>query len=80
MENNYRLILGRSRSDTTVKLKIKGSNITSTEEIVNAFNEYFTHIGPNIANSILDPMPRLSNLSNLLNQNSLVYSWSRRAK
>ena len=45
-------LLGRSPSDTNVnKLNVNGSNITSEEE--NAFNEYFTNIGPNLANSIL---------------------------
>ena len=48
-------LLGRSPSDITVsELKVNGSNITSTEEIANAFNEYFTNIGPNVANSIHD--------------------------
>jgi hypothetical protein len=32
--------------------------ITSTEEIANAFNKYFTNIGPNLANSIHDSNPR----------------------
>jgi hypothetical protein len=36
------------------ELKINDSNITPTEEIANAFNEYFTNIGPNLANSIDD--------------------------
>ncbi len=36
------------------ELKINDSNITSTEEIANAFHEYFTNIGPNLANSIGD--------------------------
>jgi hypothetical protein len=46
-------LLGRSPNDTTVnELKINDSNITPTEEIANAFNEYFTNIGPNLANSI----------------------------
>ena len=35
-------------------IEVNGSNITSTEEIANAFNEYFTDIGPNLANSIHD--------------------------
>ena len=46
-------LLGRSPRDTTVKeLNLNGYNITSKEEIANAFNEYFTNIGPNLANSI----------------------------
>jgi hypothetical protein len=36
------------------ELKINDSNITPTEEIANAYNEYFTNIGPNLANSIDD--------------------------
>ena len=48
-------LLDRSANDTIVsELKINDSNITSTEEIANAFNEYFTNIGPNLANSIGD--------------------------
>ena len=48
-------LLGRSANDNIVnELKINDSNITSTEEIANAFNEYFTNIGPNLANSIGD--------------------------
>ena len=48
-------LLGRSPSDTTVnKLNVNGSNITFEEEIANAFNEYFTNIGPSLANSIHD--------------------------
>ena len=47
--------MGRSPSDTTVnELNVNGSNIASEEEIANAFNEYFTNIGPNLANSIHD--------------------------
>ena len=47
--------MGRSPSDTTVnELNVNGSNITSEEEIANAFNEYFTNIGPSLANSIHD--------------------------
>ena len=48
-------LLGRSPNDTIVnELNINDSNITSHEEISNAFNEYFTNIGPNLANSIDD--------------------------
>jgi hypothetical protein len=62
-------LLGRSLNDTIVnELKYNDSNITSTEEIANAFNEYFTNIGPNLANSISTiPIPRLKHLFNLLN-------------
>ncbi len=46
------------KSDTdfmwAVGLKINDSNITSTEEIANVFNKYFTNIDPNLANSIGD--------------------------
>ena len=48
-------LLGRSSNDPTVnELKINDSNITSTEEIANAFNECFTKIGPKLANFIDD--------------------------
>ena len=33
-------------------MKINDSKITSNEEIANAFNEYFTNIGPSLTNSI----------------------------
>ena len=46
-------LLGRSLSDSTEQ-KVNGSNITSTEKIANAFNEYFTIIGLNLANCIHD--------------------------
>ena len=46
-------LLGRSSNETIVnELKINDSKITSNEEIANAFNEYFTNIGPSLANSI----------------------------
>ena len=46
-------LLGRSSNETIVnELKINDSKITSNEEITNAFNEYFTNIGPSLANSI----------------------------
>ena len=48
-------LLGRSSNDTTInELSIDGSNITSTQEMANGFNEYFTNIGPNLASSIDD--------------------------
>ena len=48
-------LLGRSSSDTTInELNIDGFNITSTQEMANGFNEYFTNIGPNLASSIDD--------------------------
>ena len=46
-------LLGRSSNETIVnELKINDSKITSNEEIANAFNEYFTNIGPSLVNSI----------------------------
>ena len=52
MENNQ-CLLGRSSYETIVnELKINDSKIISNEEIANAFNEYFTNIGPSLANSI----------------------------
>ena len=36
------------------ELRFNGFNITSTEEIGNAFNDYFTNIGSNLVNSIDD--------------------------
>ena len=48
-------LLGRFSSNTTVnELNIDGSNITSTQEMADGFNEYFTNIGPNLASSIDD--------------------------
>ena len=53
MANND--LLGRSANDNIVnELKINDYNIISTEETANAFNEYFTNIGPNLAISIGD--------------------------
>jgi hypothetical protein len=69
-------LIGRSPNDTTVnELKINDSNITPTEEIANAFNEYFTNIGPNLANSIDDSNSSLKHLLNLLNLKWIVLSW-----
>ena len=52
MENN---LLGRSPGNTVVnELKFNDTKITSPEEIANAFNTYFTDIGPNLASSIDD--------------------------
>ena len=42
-------LLGRSPNNTVVnKLKFNNVKITSPEEIANAFNTYFTDIGPNL--------------------------------
>ncbi|CAB4024997.1 RNA-directed DNA polymerase from transposon X-element, partial [Paramuricea clavata] len=48
-------LLGRSPGNTVVnELKFNDTKITSPEEIANAFNTYFTDIGPNLASSIDD--------------------------
>ena len=48
-------LLGRSPNNTVVnELKFNDVKITSPEEIANAFNAYFTDIGPNLASSIDD--------------------------
>jgi hypothetical protein len=45
----------RSPGNTVVnELKFNDSKITSPEKIANAFNTYFTDIGPNLASSIDD--------------------------
>ena len=48
-------LLGRSPGNTVVnELKFNDTKITSPEEIANAFNTYFTDIGPNLVSSIDD--------------------------
>ena len=46
-------ILGRSRKQDTVnEIKLPGKTVTSTRELVNVFNDYFTHVGPKLAEKI----------------------------
>ena len=48
-------LLGRSFSDTSVnELKINDANLTSPGEIAEAFNTYFSNVGPILANSMAD--------------------------
>ncbi|RUA05885.1 MAG: hypothetical protein DSY43_03475, partial [Gammaproteobacteria bacterium] len=48
-------LLGRSSSSTVVnELKINGNNINSPDEIAEAFNTYFSNIGPDLAKSMAD--------------------------
>ena len=48
-------ILGRSFSDTSVnELKVNDANLTSPGEIAEAFNTYFSNVGPILANSMAD--------------------------
>jgi hypothetical protein len=48
-------LLGRSSSNTVVnELKFNDAKITSPEKIANAFNTYFTDIGPKLASSMDD--------------------------
>ena len=46
-------ILGRSHNQNTIhEIKLSGKSITSTEELKEVFNEYFTNIGPKLAQTI----------------------------
>ena len=46
-------ILGRSYNQNTIhEIKLSGKSITSTEELKEVFNEYFTNIGPKLAQTI----------------------------
>ena len=48
-------LLGRSFSDTSVnELKVNDANLTSPCEIAEAFNTYFSNVGPILANSMAD--------------------------
>ena len=48
-------LLGRSSSDTSVnELKVNDANLTSPGEIAEAFNTYFSNVGPILANSMAD--------------------------
>ena len=48
-------LLGRSFSDTSVnELKVNDANLTSPGEIAEAFNTYFSNVGPILANSMAD--------------------------
>ena len=46
-------ILGRSqKQDAVNEIKLPEKTVTSTRELVNVFNEYFTYVGPKIAEKI----------------------------
>ena len=46
-------ILGRSqKQDTVNEIKLPEKTVTSTRELVNVFNDYFTHVGPKLAEKI----------------------------
>jgi hypothetical protein len=48
-------LLGRSSSDTSVnELKVNDANLISPGEIAEAFNTYFSNVGPILANSMAD--------------------------
>ena len=48
-------LLGRSPSDTSVnELKVNDAMLTSPGEIAEAFNTYFSNVGPTLANSMAD--------------------------
>ncbi|CAB3998901.1 Hypothetical predicted protein [Paramuricea clavata] len=46
-------ILGRNRKQTTInEIKLPGKTVTSTDELVDIFNDHFSNIGPKLAESI----------------------------
>ena len=46
-------ILGRSqKQDTVNEIKLPEKTVTSTRELVNVYNDYFTHVGPKLAEKI----------------------------
>ena len=46
-------ILGRSqKQDAVNEIKLPEKTVTSTRELVNVFNDYFTHVGPKLAEKI----------------------------
>ena len=46
-------ILGRSRKQNIVnEMNLPGKTVTSTRELVNVFNDYFTDVGPTLAEKI----------------------------
>ena len=46
-------VLGRNRKHTMInEIKIPGKTVTSTDELVEVFNDYFSNIGPRLAESV----------------------------
>ncbi|CAB4019050.1 Hypothetical predicted protein [Paramuricea clavata] len=46
-------ILGQNRKQTTInEIKLPGKTVTSTDELVDIFNDHFSNIGPKLAESI----------------------------
>ena len=46
-------VLGRNRKNSTInEIKLPGKTVTSTEELVEVFNDYFSNIGPRLAESV----------------------------
>ncbi|CAB4024243.1 Hypothetical predicted protein, partial [Paramuricea clavata] len=46
-------ILGRNRKQTTInEIKLPGKTVTSTDDLVDIFNDHFSNIGPKLAESI----------------------------
>ena len=46
-------VLGRNRKHTTInEIKFPGKTVTSADELVEVFNDYFSNIGPRLADSV----------------------------
>ena len=46
-------VLGRNRKHSTInEIKLPGKTVTSTDELVEVFNDYFRNIGPRLAESV----------------------------
>ena len=46
-------VLGRSRKHSTInEIKLPGKTVTSTDELVEVFNDYFSSIGPSLVESV----------------------------
>ena len=46
-------VLGRNRKHSTInEIKLPGKTVTSTDELVEVFNDYFSNIGPRLAESV----------------------------
>jgi hypothetical protein len=65
-------ILSKAKGSIKIpKIVVNGTEISDPEAISNAFNEYFTEIGPNLAAQI--PTNTSSAVINNINRNNLVF-------
>ena len=70
-------ILGRSqKQDAVNEIKLPEKIVTSTRELVNVFNDYFTHVGPKLAEKIEYTKTAVALETLFLNMNQLRDSLS----